>query len=201
MSSYSQSLRFHLFHKVEINLFHEHQIRQQILPTVRTPAKLQSSGHSASIWTVLFSPAGKILASSSYDCTVRLWDVQTHHCLRVLRGHESGILAIAFDPSGQWLASGSFDDTIRLWDVQTGHCLQTLGEHTSWVTSVLFSSNGQILLSGSYDRTIKLWDVKTGRCISTLTIDRLYEGMNIQGTTGLTSAQKATLKTLGAVEH
>ncbi|UBF29411.1 hypothetical protein K9N68_17205 [Kovacikia minuta CCNUW1] len=85
--------------------------------------------------------------------------------------------------------------------MKTGHCLQTLCEHTSWVTSVLFSSDGQILISGSYDRTIKLWDVKTGRCISTLTIDRLYEGMNIQGATGLTDAQKATLKTLGAVEH
>lgn len=32
-------------------------------------------------------------------------------------------------------------------------------------------------------------------------IDRLYEGMNIQGATGLTVAQKATLKTLGAIER
>ncbi|MFL9458637.1 MULTISPECIES: WD40 repeat domain-containing protein [Nostocales] len=51
------------------------------------------------------------------------------------------------------------------------------------------------------DRTIKLWDVQTGRCIETLTVDRLYEGMNIHGTTGLTVAQKSTLKALGAIDH
>ena len=54
-------------------------------------------------------------------------------------------------------------------------------------------------LSGSLDRTIKLWDVATGRCIKTLTGDRLYEGMNIQGARGLTNAQKATLRALGAL--
>ncbi len=76
-----------------------------------------------------------------------------------------------------------------------------LHEHTSWVTSVLFSCDGQFLVSGSDDRTIKLWDVKTGRCIRTLMVDRLYEGMNIQGATGLTGAQKVTLKALGAIER
>ncbi len=74
-----------------------------------------------------------------------------------------------------------------------------LHEQTSWVTSVIFSSNGQVVLSGSDDRTIKLWDVATGRCNRTLMGDRLYEGMNIQGATGLTNAQKATLKALGAL--
>jgi WD40 repeat protein len=243
------------------------------------------SAHNAAVWTVLFSPEGQILASSSYDCTVRLWDVQTHHCLQVLRGHESVVRAIAFHPGGQGLASGSSDHTIRLWDVQTGACLRILREHmgavfalafdpngqrlasgshdqtirvwdietgaclqalqghtgavwtvaispdgqtlvsgsfdqtirlwdletgqcrhilndhSGWVRSVIFSYNGQILFSGSDDRTIKLWDVQTGRCIDTLMVNRLYEGMNIQGATGLTVAQRTTLKALGAIEH
>jgi WD40 repeat protein len=57
------------------------------------------------------------------------------------------------------------------------------------------------LVSGSQDETIKLWNPTTGECLKTLRVDRLYEGMNIQGATGLTAAQKATLKTLGAIEH
>jgi hypothetical protein len=44
-----------------------------------------------------------------------------------------------------------------------------------------------------------VWDVATGGCIKTLMGDRLYEGMNIQGETGLTIAQKSTLKSLGAL--
>jgi hypothetical protein len=46
-----------------------------------------------------------------------------------------------------------------------------------------------------------LWDVETGECLRTLRAERLYEGMNITGVTGLTEAQKATLKALGAVEY
>ncbi|WP_445299500.1 WD40 repeat domain-containing protein [Microcoleus sp. B3-A4] len=63
----------------------------------------------------------------------------------------------------------------------------------------IFSADGQILLSGGLDRTIKLWDIATGCCIRTLMGDRLYEGTNIRGATGLTNAQKATLKVLGAL--
>jgi WD40 repeat protein len=125
--------------------------------------------------------------------------VQTGECLRVLRGHTGGVWSIAISPDGQIWASGSGDRTVRLWNLQTGDCVQVLHDHTSWVSSVLFSSDGQFLVSGSDDRTIKLWDVKIGRCMRTLAVDRLYEGMNIQGATGLTVAQKNTLKALGAI--
>ncbi|AUB42385.1 WD40 repeat [Nostoc flagelliforme CCNUN1] len=37
--------------------------------------------------------------------------------------------------------------------------------------------------------------------IETLTVNRLYEGMNIQGAIGLTVAQRTTLKALGAIDH
>ena len=66
--------------------------------------------------------------------------------------------------------------------------------------SLTFSLDGQQLASGSEDGTIKLWDVKSGECLITLKADRPYEGMNITGVTGLTEAQKETLKALGAVE-
>lgn len=98
-------------------------------------------------------------------------------------------------------ASGSDDQTVRLWNLKTGECLHVMGKHNSWIASVVFSPDGQILLSGSFDRTIKLWDVATGRCIKTVRGDRLYEGMNIQGATGLTMAQKTTLRALGAISR
>jgi hypothetical protein len=41
--------------------------------------------------------------------------------------------------------------------------------------------------------------VQTGHCLRTVTVDRLYEGMNIQGATGLTIAQTAALEILGAL--
>ncbi len=47
---------------------------------------------------------------------------------------------------------------------------------------------------------MRLWDVDTGECTKVLRSDRLYEGMNIAGVTGLTAAQRAALLALGAVE-
>jgi len=87
-----------------------------------------------------------------------------------------------------------------LWEVSTGQCLKTLRGHTDKVWSVAFSSDGQTLVSGSQDETVKIWNLKTGECLKTLRADRPYEGMNITRVTGLTEAQKAMLKALGAVE-
>ncbi len=158
-------------------------------------------GHTGAVFALAFDPSGHRLASGSHDQTIRLWDVQTGECLYVLQGHTGAVWTVAISPDGQTLASGGVDQTIRLWDLQTGHCLHILDEHSGWVQSVIFSSNGQILFSGSDDRTIKLWDVQTGCCINTLMVNRLYEGMNIQGATGLTVAQRTTLKALGAIER
>ena len=97
--------------------------------------------------------------------------------------------------------SPNFDDqTVRLWSVSTGQCLRVLQGYTNRVWSVAFSPDSKTLAGGSEDGTIKLWDVKTGECLKTLRAERPYEGMNITGVTGLTEAQKATLKALGAVE-
>ena len=59
---------------------------------------------------------------------------------------------------------------------------------------------GDIVVSSSDDETIRLWDMQTGNCLHILRLDRPYEGMNITGVTGLTSAQRSMLKSLGAVE-
>jgi WD40 repeat protein len=98
------------------------------------------------------------------------------------------------------LASSGDDQTVKLWDVNTRKHRGTLQGHDKGVWSVTFSPDGQTLASGSGDETVKLWQVETGECLKTLRADRPYEGMNIKGVTGLTAAQRATLKALGAVE-
>ena len=78
--------------------------------------------------------------------------------------------------------------------------MKTLQGHSDSVRAIGFNPDGTIIASGSADETIKVWDVKTGECLKTLRTERPYEWRNITGVTGLTEAQKATLKTLGAIE-
>lgn len=159
------------------------------------------SGHTHRVWSVAFSPNSYIVASSSDDQTIRIWDAHSGEQLKVLHGHTHGVRTVAISPDGNLLASGSQDQTVRIWDLHTGQCLKVMSEHSRCVWSVAFSSDGSRLASGSDDGTTKLWDVLTGTCIKTLRSDRPYERMNITGVTGITEAQKVTLKALGATEH
>jgi WD40 repeat protein len=117
------------------------------------------------------------------------------------QGIGDAVRSISFSADGGMFASGSNDRTIRLWACGNtealGECLGVLTGHEDQVMSVCFSPDGHILASGSDDRTIRLWDCE---CLRTLRSDRSYEQMNIAGATGLTAAQVATLKALGAVE-
>ncbi|MBE9110032.1 hypothetical protein IQ273_11490 [Nodosilinea sp. LEGE 07298] len=159
------------------------------------------SGHLSGVWAIAFAPQGDYLVSSSIDQTARLWDINTGECRQILQGHRNWVMSVDVSPDGQQIATGSADHTVKLWDAQTGHCVNTLKGHRNSVWSVAFSPDGQSLASGSDDKTIKLWSVATGKCLQTLKTQEPYENMDITGVVGLTPAQLAILKQLGAVER
>ena len=129
---------------------------------------LEGHGKDLLIVTDLaFSPDGKLLASSSIDNTVKIWNTNTGECLKTYRGEQQWIWSVAFSPDGKLLASGGEDCIIRLWNIHTDECRVLQGHH-SWIWSLAFHPHKNILASASYDLSIRLWDTDTGECLNTL---------------------------------
>lgn len=95
-----------------------------------------------------------ILASGSYDSTIKIWDIETATLLRTLTGHTLGIRCLQFDNTK--LASGSLDGTVKIWDLETGNQLCSLSGHTGGVIGLHF--DGTLVASGSVDTTVRVWN-------------------------------------------
>jgi len=113
-------------------------------------------------------PNRMLIAYSSSDQKIELWDVEHRQRLRTLKGHQGEVWVLAFSPDGRLLASGSLDTSIKLWEIDSGRCLATLQGHHDWIWSMAFSSDGTLLASGDRDGTVKLWKIDSGQCLRTL---------------------------------
>lgn len=87
------------------------------------------TSHKQEIYTVKWSPTGPrsqnpskppMLATASFDGTVRLWNVENGSCISVLSRHRDSVYSVAFSPSGEYLASGSLAGQLYVWKVKDG---------------------------------------------------------------------------------
>eukprot|EP00835_Amoeboradix_gromovi_P005761 NODE_579_length_6479_cov_0.371160.p3 type:complete len:455 gc:universal NODE_579_length_6479_cov_0.371160:2677-4041(+) len=130
-------------------------------------------GHEEAVLSVQFAPNGLIVASSSGDCTVRLWDVNTKTIIHVLKGHDGWVMNIQWSPDALTLASGGADKFICIWDPISGKLKRKLKGHREMITCLSFQPmhlDGKCIkmASASKDHSIRIWDTSRGICLYSL---------------------------------
>jgi WD40 repeat protein len=129
-------------------------------------------GHDDPVYAAVFDPQNKLIATASFDKTVRLWDATSGKDLQKplagKNGHQGQVLCLAFAPDGNLLASGGADNTVKVWDLNPAKPppeptpVKNFA-HPNLVSSVAFNKDGTLLASGCNDGFLRVWDMKTGQ--------------------------------------
>ena len=127
-------------------------------------------GHSGWVSSVTFSHDSKLLASASWDKTVKVWDANNGQCLQTLEGHSHKADSVTFSHDSKLFASASWDGTVKVWDASNGQCLQTLHierrvsiKSFDCTNSYLSTDKGTIHLSPSPDEGVAELDPEIPR--------------------------------------
>jgi len=118
---------------------------------------IRMTGHQQAINLISFSPDGRLIASASFDKSLKTWDGVTGKFKASLRGHVGAVYQVCWSSDSRMLVSGSKDSTLKLWDLTNGSLKVDLPGHHDEVYSVDWSPDGQRVASGSKDRWVKIW--------------------------------------------
>ncbi|EJF60487.1 hypothetical protein DICSQDRAFT_181357 [Dichomitus squalens LYAD-421 SS1] len=118
-------------------------------------------GHDDRVYSIVYSPDSKWVATASSDSTVILWD-SLGNLAQEWVAHDGAVRSLAFSPDSRWLASAGEDRKLAVWDAAQGACrIAVLEGHTGVVTSCAWSPDGTLIASGSHDGTVRLWNART----------------------------------------
>jgi len=122
-------------------------------------------GHSHFVSDLKLSNDGQFCISSSWDNSLRLWDITYGKTIQTFLGHQKDVLSVCFSKDERQIISGSRDGTVKLWN-NLGKCKKTYKENTKnyWIIFVCFLQfDSPSFISCSWDGTIDIWDIPSNK--------------------------------------
>jgi Tol biopolymer transport system component len=126
------------------------------------------TGHQSYVYGLAFTPDGSRLVSGAWDRTLRVWDVASRACIRVLdpgKISDPYVTSVAISRDGTTLAAGyhrggGMSTHVRLWNLDTGAITTTLRPQIGEVRALAFSPDGSLLVSGRTHVPLTLWNMR-----------------------------------------
>jgi guanine nucleotide-binding protein subunit beta-2-like 1 protein len=123
------------------------------------------TGHSHFVTDLTISNDNTFVISSSWDKTMRLWDLRSGRCVRQFIGHDKEVLTTAFSADNRQIFSGGADKQMNLWNT-LAECKMTSkqnnnqNDHKDWVSKVRFSQSAKTSYYASvgWDGRLKIWN-------------------------------------------
>ena len=122
------------------------------------------NGHTGFVTSFAYCPVNNLIASSSYDKTVKIWDAATGAEVFSFSGHTNVVTAVEFTPDGKYVVSGSLDQTVRIWSIEEQRLVDTLEDfgtpYVSGISCLTISKDGKYLVSGNEKGMVVVWNLE-----------------------------------------
>jgi WD40 repeat protein len=142
-------------------------------------------GHKKGVRHVSITPDWRLIVSAGWEGTIRVWDLQTGVCLRIIQTpiymrpmgkgpdfpQEVSVANVCVTADGRRAVAGSSEHAMRVWDLETGICLRMVKETLSVFDSLCLTPDGQLAVSGGLDPTdkrLRVWRLENAECLVTL---------------------------------
>lgn len=112
-----------------------------------------------------FHPSGRFLATTCFDHSWRLWDLEACEEILHQEGHSKPVYDVVFHPDGSLALTTGLDGYARVWDLRTGRCIMFLEGHLEELLGADVADNGYHAATSSADNTVRIWDLRQQQAI------------------------------------
>lgn len=131
----------------------------------RDEVLFEMNGHKDAISSIKFYDQNRYLVSSSFDKSVRIWDINSRTLKHTILDYNSEITCLYINHTNKLIITGSVDGEIKVWSIETSSFIATVNANT-YISSIILTDDYKIL-SVLRNHTIVVWNMKSGEVEST----------------------------------